>query len=91
MYQLEKISKEQIEQMVAMGHHCSRGYKLGARKKLLLDFVNSGELISKVNSNSKSSASNLNSAARQYKINVRAFRIGGQTYIANLALIDGQK
>lgn len=91
MYQLEKISKEQIDLMIAMGQCFGRGYKCGVIQKLLLDFVNSGERISKVKAADRLTVSNINKSAKNCKINVKAFSIEDAIYLANLTLIDAQK
>ena len=93
MYQIEKISKEQITDMIARDAWRGRGYNLGSRQKLLLDFVNSGEKISKVANTSVGAVNtnNLNTAAKRYKINVKAFKFKGAVYLANLTLLDAEK
>lgn len=93
MYQLEKISKAQIDLMIATGQYNGQGYKCGVMQKLLLDFVNSGEKISKVTTGTvkRSTVSNLNKSAKNCKINVKAFKVDNTVYLANLTLIDAQK
>lgn len=92
MYQLQKVNEMEMAHLL-QAQAWNRGYRLGARQKLLLDFVKSGEKIAKVSSDGSTetnTAGNLNAAAKQYKINVRAFSVNGETYIVNLTLLDAE-
>lgn len=92
MYQLQKVNEMEMAHLL-QAQAWNRGFRLGARQKLLLDFVKSGDKIAKVSSDSgteTSTAGNLNAAAKQYKINVRAFTVNGDVYIVNLTLLDAE-
>lgn len=92
MYQLQKLNEMEMAHLL-QAQAWNRGFRLGARQKLLLDFVKSGEKIAKASSDASAKTnvvSNLNSAAKQYKINVKAFNANGDVYLVNLTLLDAE-